>query len=140
MYLANKQTFFPFLALFYRNYNFGISAVRLTEKLHNIDMNVDILKLWTFIYTSQNFELSTFFILHKINLCKNHNAKFWAKVSVYTLVKINAILIAFYWKSLDHGALSWKKNLIFSKYQKRNCLLLLHKLCRRDFLFQKIIK
>ena len=39
MYSANKQNIFPFFALFFRNFNFGILGVCLMEKMHNIDGN-----------------------------------------------------------------------------------------------------
>ena len=39
MYKAIKLTLFPSFALFYRNFNFCILGVYLTEKMRNIDGN-----------------------------------------------------------------------------------------------------
>ena len=44
-------------------------------------------------------------ILHRMNIYKEDNVTFWAKVSIWTLFKISiAKLFAFCWKSPDHQA------------------------------------
>ena len=50
-------------------------------------------------------------ILHRMNIYKDDNVTFWAKVSICTLFKISiAKLFAFCWKSPDHDGLTYIEN------------------------------
>ena len=66
-----------------------------------------------FIYISQNFWLSTFFILRKINIYKDYNVTFWAKVLIYTPLRRDHTLSSY---------LPWMRFLFISPQQKISSL------------------